>query len=55
MSDGSKAIQKVLQDYKAAVLAKDVDAYIALYDDSLRIFDIWQAFVGDRARACRRR
>ena len=42
MSVGGKRIEKVLQDYKAAVLAKDVNAYIALYDDNIRIFDMWQ-------------
>jgi ketosteroid isomerase-like protein len=42
MPDGSTAIQKVLQNYKAAVLAKDVNAYIALYDDNVRIFDMGQ-------------
>jgi ketosteroid isomerase-like protein len=48
MSNGGKAVEKVLQNYKAAVLAKDVNAYIALYDDNIRIFDMWQEWVKSR-------
>ena len=34
-------ISQVLNDYKAAVLAKDVDAFVALYDRDVRVFDMW--------------
>jgi ketosteroid isomerase-like protein len=42
MSDRTIVIHDMLHAYKAAVFAKDVDAYIALYDDNVRIFDMWQ-------------
>jgi ketosteroid isomerase-like protein len=32
-------ITKVLEAYQAAVLAKDVDAFIGLYDEDVLIFD----------------
>ena len=32
---------QVLEDYKAAVFVKDVDAFVALYDDEVRVFDMW--------------
>jgi uncharacterized protein (TIGR02246 family) len=34
-------ILQVLEAYKAAVLAKDVAAFIANYDDDVRVFDLW--------------
>jgi ketosteroid isomerase-like protein len=37
-------ILQVLDDYKAAVLAKDLDAFIALYDEDVRVFDMWGAW-----------
>jgi uncharacterized protein (TIGR02246 family) len=35
------AVRQVLEGYKAAVFAKDVDAFIALYDADLQVFDMW--------------
>jgi ketosteroid isomerase-like protein len=35
---------QVLEAYKAAVLAKDVDAFLALYDDEVHVFDLWGAW-----------
>lgn len=32
----------VLAGYKAAVFAKDVDTFVALYDDAVHIFDMWE-------------
>lgn len=34
-------ILQVLTDYKAAVFAKDVDAFVALYDQDVQVFDMW--------------
>jgi len=31
-----------LDGYAAAVRARDVDAFVALYDESLHVFDMWQ-------------
>ncbi|HYG06621.1 MAG TPA: nuclear transport factor 2 family protein [Stenotrophomonas sp.] len=32
-----------LAAYAAAVRARDTDAFVALYDESLHVFDMWQA------------
>jgi uncharacterized protein (TIGR02246 family) len=34
-------ILQVLDDYKAAVFAKDVDSFVALYDKDVSVFDMW--------------
>jgi uncharacterized protein (TIGR02246 family) len=34
-------ILQVLDGYKAAVFAKDVDAFVALYDQDVLVFDMW--------------
>ncbi|WP_233870809.1 YybH family protein [Paraburkholderia adhaesiva] len=34
-------ILQVLHDYKAAVFAKDVDGFVALYDRDVSVFDMW--------------
>jgi len=39
-----KPVLQVLDDYKAAVFAKDVDSFIALYDEDVRVFDMWGAW-----------
>jgi uncharacterized protein (TIGR02246 family) len=36
-----EAIQAVMDQYSAAVGAKDVDAFVALYDPDVRVFDMW--------------
>lgn len=41
MSDIDKSIDRVLETYKAAVYAKDVSAFIRLYDPKVRVFDTW--------------
>lgn len=41
MSDLDKSIAQVLESYEAAVFAKDVDAFMRLYDPSVRVFDAW--------------
>jgi ketosteroid isomerase-like protein len=41
MSDLEKSIARVLESYKAAVYAKDVDAFMRLYDPGVRVFDAW--------------
>jgi ketosteroid isomerase-like protein len=37
-------ILQVLEDYKAAVWAKDVDSFVALYDRETVAFDMWGAW-----------
>ena len=34
-------ILQILDDYKAALFAKDVDTFVALYDQDVLIFDMW--------------
>ena len=36
-----KAIQQVFTGYQSAIFAKDVAAFMALYADDVRIFDLW--------------
>jgi uncharacterized protein (TIGR02246 family) len=35
------AIHQVLEQYRAAVFNKDVAAFASLYDDDVRVFDMW--------------
>ena len=37
----SDSIARVLAAYQAAVHAKDLDAFCALYDDDVHVFDMW--------------
>lgn len=41
MSQKGKEVIGVLETYKAAVLRKDIDAYMALYAEKAQIFDMW--------------
>ncbi len=41
MSDAEHAMKRVLESYKSAVFAKDVEAFISLYDPDVRVFDAW--------------
>jgi uncharacterized protein (TIGR02246 family) len=38
---GSDAVQSALQAYTDAVYAKDADAFVAVFDDDVRVFDMW--------------
>jgi len=41
MNELEQSILKVLDGYKSAVFSKDVDAFVALYDQDVRVFDMW--------------
>jgi ketosteroid isomerase-like protein len=41
VEDADKSIARVLESYKSAVLAKDVELFMRLYDPSVRVFDAW--------------
>ena len=41
VSDDDHPIRQALAAYQAAVLAKDVDAFVAIYADDARIFELW--------------
>jgi len=53
MSDFDDQIVQVLEGYKAAVLAKDVDAFIDLYSQNVRVFDAWGVWSHQGAMAWR--
>lgn len=48
-----QGIEQVLQAYPAAVYARDVDAFVALYDDDVRVFDAWGRWSYEGAAAWR--
>ena len=41
MNDIDKLAARLMAAYQAAVLAKDADAFMALYDPKVRVFDTW--------------
>jgi ketosteroid isomerase-like protein len=41
VNDENKAVGRVLESYAAAVHAKDVEAFVRLYDPAVRVFDAW--------------
>ena len=49
MTDAADPIRQVLAAYQAAVLAKDVDAFVAIYADDARIFELWGQWEHDIA------
>ncbi|KRD38991.1 hypothetical protein ASE35_01045 [Lysobacter sp. Root916] len=44
MSPEHTPFQQVLNAYQAAVRAKDVEAFLAIYSDDLQVFDMWGAW-----------
>ncbi len=46
-------IRQVMDAYKAAVFAKDVDAFMGLYAQDVRVFDLWSTWSYDSAEAWR--
>ena len=47
-------MNELLDAYAAAVRAKDVEAFLALYADDVRTFDLWQEWTYDGKDALRR-
>ncbi len=41
MNDIDKSLTRVLESYRAAAHAKDVEAFMRLYDPTVRVFDAW--------------
>jgi len=54
MSDIGKSITQVIEAYKSAVLAKDVEAFMRLYDPRVRVFDAWGVWSYEGSDAWRR-
>ena len=46
-------MEQVLEAYAAAVRAKDVDAFVGLYADDVRTFDLWSEWSYDGKGALR--
>jgi len=49
LSDADQALRQALAAYQAAVLAKDVAAFVAIYDDDAQIFELWGRWEHDIA------
>ncbi|MGH3049886.1 MAG: YybH family protein [Gaiellaceae bacterium] len=48
-----RTIERLLEAYAAAVRAKEVDDFVALYDDDVRVFDMWGRWSYDGVAAWR--
>ena len=53
MSDVEQSNARVLESYRSAVFAKDVDAFMSLYDPDVRVFDAWGIWSYEGAPAWR--
>jgi ketosteroid isomerase-like protein len=53
MSDTEKMVLRALETYKSAVLFKEVDAFMHLYDSDVRVFDTWGVWTYEGAAAWR--
>jgi ketosteroid isomerase-like protein len=53
MSDAEKEVRRVTGSYAAAVLAKDVEAFMRLYHPTVRVFDVWGVWLYEGAPAWR--
>ena len=53
MTEFEGQIKQVFDAYKAAALAKDVNAFVALYDKDVHIFDMWGQWSYDGVHAWR--
>jgi ketosteroid isomerase-like protein len=41
VSEVEASVARVIEGYKAAVAARDIDAFMRLYDPAVRVFDAW--------------
>ncbi|KQW38817.1 nuclear transport factor 2 family protein [Rhizobacter sp. Root404] len=53
MSDTDKQVQRALDTYQSAVLAKNVETFMHLYDPDVRVFDTWGIWSYEGAAAWR--
>jgi ketosteroid isomerase-like protein len=54
MNDTEKSITRVLDTYKSAVFAKNVETLMHLYDPNVRVFDAWGVWSYEGAAAWQR-
>ena len=50
-NETEKSLERVLASYRNAVRAKDVNAFMALYDPKVRVFDAWAVWSYEGAQA----
>jgi ketosteroid isomerase-like protein len=53
MSDTEKMVLRALETYKSAVLVKNVDTFMHLYDSDVRVFDAWDVWTYEGSAAWR--
>jgi len=53
VSDPEKQVLQALDTYKSAVLAKNVETFMRLYDPEVRVFDTWGVWSYEGAAAWR--
>jgi ketosteroid isomerase-like protein len=53
VSDTNKQVLMALETYESAVLARDLDAFMCLYDPEVRIFDAWAEWMYEGAATWR--
>jgi ketosteroid isomerase-like protein len=53
LSDNEKQVLRALDTYKSAVLAKNVETFMHLYDPDVRVFDTWGVWSYEGAAAWR--
>ncbi|MEK8047457.1 YybH family protein [Ideonella margarita] len=53
MNDPEKQVLKALDTYKSAVLAKNAETFMHLYDTDVRVFDTWGVWSYEGAAAWR--
>ena len=54
MSDAERSVARIIESYKSAVHARDVGAFMALYDPSVRVFDTWGVWSYENAESWQR-
>ncbi|MEY2890218.1 MAG: hypothetical protein RJA98_126 [Pseudomonadota bacterium] len=53
MNDPEKQVLRALETYKSAVLAKNAETFMHLYDPDVRVFDTWGIWTYEGAAAWR--
>jgi uncharacterized protein (TIGR02246 family) len=53
VSDAEKEVRRVIGSYEAAVFAKDVEAFMRLYQPTVRVFDAWGVWLYEGASSWR--
>lgn len=42
-NENENTAQRLLRTYREAVFAKDIEAFVAIYDEEIEVFDLWGA------------